>query len=234
MQISEIDGKKKRDKSFNKANGAHVKTILGLFIILLSLVGFYFWETIGEKTVNYKTILVFNQDIEESTVIKSGMLEAVKVPADVLVSGVLTKEDSIIGKEATTFIPKGMQLVSEFFEESELLVGKGSFVMSIPSEWLLNSPQTLRRGDTIYFYPVNTSEAGRYFEEEITPSKCLTSAVVSSARDSSNREVVDTSAVSRQDGSANMSGIEVIVTEAQYESLYESYMLGNTFLIMYK
>ena len=93
----------------------------------------------------------------------------------------------------------------------------GQYVLSIPNQWLLSYPQTLRRGDTVRFY----------CEEEI-----VLSAVVAYARDSSNQEVISADD-ERLKASAPVSLVEVIVDEEKAMKLGKLGEAGKKFVLLY-
>ena len=121
--------------------------------------------------------------------------------------------------ETVQYVPAGTPLFSEFFQDPRLsVVGtSGQYVLSIPNQWLLSYPQTLRRGDTVRFY----------CEGEI-----VLSAVVAYARDSSNQEVVSADD-ERLKASAPVSLVEVIVDEEKALKLGKLGEEGKKFVLLY-
>ena len=60
----------------------------------------------------------------------------------------------IAGMETVQHIPKECPLFPTFFQSKGMVPGRDQYILSIPNEWLLSFPQTLRRGDTAYFYKI--------------------------------------------------------------------------------
>ena len=93
----------------------------------------------------------------------------------------------------------------------------GQYILSIPDQWLMSYPQTLRRGDEVSFY---------------CGGKLVTSALVAYARDSSNQEVMSGDDA-RLEASASVSLVEVVVTEAQAVMLGKLADQGERFVLLY-
>lgn len=195
------------------------KRIAGLILIVASLGCLGFWEFWGREHLSYEKVLVFRQDTARNTAVEESMLEVVfmEEPPD----GAVRAEDasSLMNLETVQYVPAGTPLFSEFFQDPRLSVGgtSGQYVLSIPNQWLLSYPQTLRRGDTVRFY----------CEEEI-----VLSAVVAYARDSSNQEVVSADD-ERLKASAPVSLVEVIVDEEKALKLGKLGEEGKKFVLLY-
>lgn len=194
----------------------NIKSLTGIVLILIALMGIIFWEGIGREIIMYDDVLVLTQEVDENTIITKEMLGKKKVAA--ASKGALTLEnvDAVIDKAAVQYIPKGTEIFPQYFEDSKLLVKENEYVLSIPNDWLESYPQTLRRGDTAYFY---------------TYGKKITSAVVAYAKDGTNQEV--TSDEERLAGSSTISLVEVIVNEEQADLLSKAASAENKFVILY-
>lgn len=195
------------------------KRIAGLILIAASLVCLGFWEFWGREHLSYEKVLVFSQDAARNTVVEESLLEVVLMEKPP--EGALQAEDasSLLHLETVQYVPAGTPLFSEYFQDPRLSVGgaSGQYVFSIPNQWLLSYPQTLRRGDTVRFY----------CEEEI-----VLSAVVAYARDSSNQEVVSADD-ERLQASAPVSLVEVIVNEEKALKLGKLGEAGKKFVLLY-
>ncbi|MGN1412700.1 MAG: hypothetical protein ACI4WY_00485 [Anaerovoracaceae bacterium] len=195
------------------------KRMAGLILIVASLGCLGLWEFWGREHLSYEKVLVFCQDTARNTVVEESLLEIVRMeePPD----GALLAEDTsaVMGLETVQYVPAGTPLFQEFFQDPKLSVGgtTGQYVLSIPNQWLLSYPQTLRRGDTVRFY----------CEEEI-----VLSAVVAYARDSSNQEVISADD-ERLKASAPVSLVEVIVDEEKALKLGKLGEAGKKFVLLY-
>ena len=191
----------------------------GILLIVISLGALGFWEFWGRENLAYEQVIVLRQNIPENTEIVRSLLEVKRVenPGD----QVLMEKDAaaLIGMESAQFIPAGTPLHREFFQDPSLATGgnTGQYILSIPAEWLISFPQTLRRGDEVSFY---------YGEKQVT------SARVAHVRDSSNQEVVSADDA-RLQATAPASQLEVVVTEAEAVKLAAMAEKGKRFMILY-
>lgn len=191
----------------------------GILLIVISLGALGFWEFWGRENLAYEQVIVLRKNIPENTEIVRSLLEVKRVenPGD----QVLMEKDAaaLIGMESAQFIPAGTPLHREFFQDPSLATGgnTGQYILSIPAEWLISFPQTLRRGDEVSFY---------YGEKQVT------SARVAHVRDSSNQEVVS-SDDARLQATAPASQLEVVVTEAEAVKLAAMAEKGKRFMILY-
>lgn len=191
----------------------------GILLIVISLGALGFWEFWGRENLAYEQILVLRQNIPENTEIVRSLLEVKRVenPGE----KVLLEKDAatLIGMESSQFIPAGTPLHREFFQDPSLATGgsTGQYILSIPDEWLISFPQTLRRGDEVGFY---------YGEKQVI------SARVAHVRDSSNQEVVSADDA-RLQATAPASQLEVVVTEAEAVKLAAMAEKGKRFMVLY-
>lgn len=140
------------------------KTAIGIVLIALSIAGMLWWELVGRDSVMYTEVLTLSRDADVGTEITRDMLEIKKTTTPTLRSLRLSDAQSVIGKETVSYIPKGAELFSEFFEDGSLVVHEelGQYIFSIPSSWLVSYPQTLRRGDKITLLLVKDEEEPEY------------------------------------------------------------------------
>lgn len=195
------------------------KRIVGMILIGTCLLALGFWEFWGRKNLGYEEILTVRSELAPNTVVTRDMLTVKKIetaPKDALRPA---DSDKLIGMESKQLIPTGESLYLAYFEESRFNIGNntGKYVLSIPNDWLKSYPQTLRRGDTAYFYCKGT---------------IVTDAVVAYARDGSNQEVRSQDEA-RLVGTAPVSLIEVIVNENQAKLLGNLAEKGNKFVVLY-
>ena len=191
----------------------------GMVLILVSLTTLGIWEFWGRESLTYEQVLVLREDAARNTVIERNMLEIrqMDIPEDT----VLLEQDAenIIGLETVQFVPAGTPLQGEYFQDSALAVGgeTGQYILSIPNEWLMSYPQTLRRGDEVSFY---------------CEGKLVASALVAYARDSSNQEVTSGDDA-RLQASAPVSLVEVVVNEEKALQLGKLADQGKRFVLLY-
>lgn len=194
------------------------KTV-GIVLILVSLSVLGFWEFWGRENLSYEQALVLKADTPKNTCIEKSMLEVCRM--DLHAEGILCGEDAgkLIGMETVQFLPAGTPLYAEYFQEPALAVGgeTGKYILSIPGQWLMSYPQTLRRGDEVSFY---------------CDGKLVVTALVAYARDSSNQEVISEDDA-RLQASAPVSLVEVVVDESQALKLGKLADKGKRFVLLY-
>ena len=150
------------------------KKIIGIVLIAVSVSALIVWEKWGKTQLLYDEVLVCRENISRGTVMREDMFETVKM--DVREKGFIRPEErkSLIGKEAVSFVHKGMPLFPEYFVREGLSAGRnGRFILSVPEDWLASMPSSIGRGNQAYFY---------------SGSRLLIEAPVS-AFDAENREI---------------------------------------------
>ncbi|MCI6013276.1 MAG: hypothetical protein PUK54_03350 [Firmicutes bacterium] len=195
------------------------KRIVGLLLIAASLSCLGFWEFWGREHFSCEKILVLREDAARNVSVEENMLEIVLMehpPEDALRADAANE---ILHMETVQYIPAGTPLFSEYFQDPRLAVGgnSGKYVLSIPNQWLLSYPQTLRRGDTVSFF---------------CGDEMVLSAVVAYARDSSNQEVTSGDD-ERLKSSGPVSLVEVIVDEEKARKLGKLAEEGKKFVLLY-
>ena len=170
-----------------------IKPIIGILLIILSISGLLIWEKWGKDRLFYDEVLVLKKNVNEGTVITEDLLTTRKlnIDEDYIPS---RERESILGKEAASFIHKGTPLFDEFFRLPVLSPSeeKGSYAFAIPQEWIMSVPESLSRGDRLFvFYG----------------SKLLTSAyVVSSGEDEPVEIIVNREQAEQISGIASKGG----------------------------
>ncbi len=195
------------------------RKLTGMVIILVTLVLLGVWELWAKESLIYDKILVLNTKVEAHTLIEKSMVKirrVEKAPEGAIRMG---EEGNIIGKVSSHYIPKDAEIYSEYFTDYEFKVGGSSnkFVFSVPEDWIKSYPQTMKRGDTAYFY---------------CGSEIVVEVVVAYVRDGTNQEVRYADK-ERLNSSAKVSLIEVIIDELQMKKLSNLADKGNTFAILY-
>ena len=220
-----------------------VFSIIGILLMLATIAMIYFWETSGREKYLYKEVVVLNQNVEENTQVTPEMLDLAKINPANFIEGAVVKKEDVNGKYSAQFIAKNSQVCLVYFKDSaEELIKEDFYIFSIPQDWIITFPNSLRRGDTIYFYPVKmASEKGedsKSFNSQgsikVIKESDLVKSEVAYLKDSGNREVVNTVGEDRYDASANISSIEIITN---YEDVFYLEGLAESswkFIILYK
>jgi len=226
-----------------KFKSGAVFSILGIILMLAVLAMIYFWETKGRERFLYTEVVVLNQSIEVGTAIEPGMLNLIKINPNNLMEGAVVRTDEVIGKYSAHFITKYSQLSLAYFKDESVGTTKeNQYIFTIPADWIITFPNSLRRGDTVYFYPVKAAsengEESRSFNSsnstKVTKEGELVKSEVAYLKDSGNREVVNTEGEERYDASANISSIEIITSYEDVSYLENLADSGWKFIILYK
>lgn len=219
-----------------------VRGLLGVLLIVIAIGTIFYWEIYGRQDFLYKDIVVLNEDVDKNEVITTDMLEYKKIEQTTFIDDAIVDSRSIVGKAAKNYIPKGVQLVEKYFDDSELVLDKDQYIFRIPLEWLKAFPNTLRRGDKIYFYEVSTGAVLHNTTEgeiisnnkEALKNEPITSAMVAYVKDGSNNEVITLSEEDRYNGSNVISEIEIVTNIDTVNLLRKSINNEKTFIIMYQ
>lgn len=129
------------------------KQIIGILLIIISIIGLAVWEKWGKAQLLYDDVLVLRDNVAKGTVITASMMETRKmnITEDFIT---FEEKDEIIGKETAAFVHKGVPLFAEYFQEARLSPGekRGDYVLAVPQEWILSKPETLSKGDKVFFF----------------------------------------------------------------------------------
>jgi len=226
-----------------RKKGTLIFSILGVVLMIASIITIYWWETSGRAQLLYSEVVVLNQSIEADTTITEDMLDLVKIDPGSFIEGAVVDKEKVIGKTTTQYIPKYSQLNLEYFKGEKVKSSKeDQYIFTIPADWIITFPNSLRRGDIIYFYPVKIEDEK---EEEsnsfnisssikVTKESDLVKSEVAYLKDSGNREVVDTVGNERYDASANITSIEIITNWEDFSYLQGLAYKNYKFIILYK
>lgn len=211
--------------------------IIGILLIVVAIGGIVLWEYGGRAEFTYKDVLVLNKDVPVGTTINMNQLGTMRIDQSALLPGRVENPNDIVGKQTVTFIPKGLQLSPKFFADKDLVLQDGYYVFSIPEDWIYSCPQTLRRGDDIYFYPYlpisGQEKTSELRGESIAPETALLKEKVIYVKDNANREVIDVTP-ERMDGSAVLAKVEILIDDKGYQALKTYADQGYKFILMYQ
>ena len=196
------------------------KRIIGIILIFSTLTALAFWELWGRSNLGYQKIPVLKKDTERYTKITADMLTF--KPIEHPNKGTLTGADieGLEGMAAGQYIPAGEPLYANYFTEAEFMTGEAtdSFILALPEQWLAAYPQTLRRGDRVFFY---------------CGGEAVTDAIAVHVKDSNNQEIYSAGNERLQD-SGRVQSIEVVVNATQASQLEKLAAKGNRFLLLYQ
>lgn len=204
-----------------RKNAMVIAPVIGIITIILMISLVWYWETSGRELYFYNEIIVLNSEVNKGTIITNELLSTKKVENDSINEGVVLNTNEIIGLEAKHYVPKETELHINYFESQSLLNRENAYIVRIPNEWLYSIPNTLRRKDTIVFYPVNTKDA------------VILKTQVAYVKDSGNREVQTVNTENRLDGSSIITEVSVVATLDEFKRLESTVLNGNKLIIMY-
>lgn len=193
------------------------RRIIGLAMITVTLAAIGIWEFWGRENISYRQVIVLREDTKAHTVISEDDIQTKKLESP---SGeALTEADAenLIGMETSQYVAADTELRREYFQTSQLAVGQdsGKALMSLPSDWLLSFPQTLRRGDKVNIYNGTVK---------------LMEAVTAHVKDSGGQEVLSQDS-QRMEASSALSHIEIIGSEEDLVELSKLASEGAKFTL---
>lgn len=178
------------------------KTIIGVFLIVISLVGIVGWEMIGREKVMFEDILVLTKDVKEHDVITEKDLAVMSVYKPNSECLRLDSYEYIIGKEASQFIHNRTELYDEYFNEMGVSVNKekGEKIYTLTKDELTVMPPGIKKGSMIELW----SDGQKIFK-----------TVVLNVKDANGNEII------KKDGmyEDNISYIEIIANNEAIEDL---------------
>lgn len=193
------------------------RRIIGLAMITVTLAAIGLWEFWGRENISYRQVIVLREDTKAHTVISEDDIQTKKLESP---SGeALTEADAenLIGMETSQYVAADTELRREYFQTSQFAVGQdsGKALMSLPSDWLLSFPQTLRRGDKVNIYNGTVK---------------LMEAVTAHVKDSGGQEVLSQDS-QRMEASSALSHIEIIGSEEDLVELSKLASEGAKFTL---
>ena len=193
------------------------RRIIGLAMITVTLAAIGIWEFWGRENISYRQVIVLREDTKAHTVISEDDIQTKKLESP---SGEALSEadaEKLIGMETSQYVAADTELRREYFQTSQFAVGQdsGKALMSLPSDWLLSFPQTLRRGDKVNIYNGTVK---------------LMEAVTAHVKDSGGQEVLSQDS-QRMEASSALSHIEIIGSEEDLVELSKLASEGAKFTL---
>ena len=193
------------------------RRIIGLAMITVTLAAIGIWEFWGRENISYRQVIVLREDTKAHTVISEDDIQTKKLESP---SGEALTEagaENLIGMETSQYVAADTELRREYFQTSQFAVGQdsGKALMSLPSDWLLSFPQTLRRGDKVNIYNGTVK---------------LMEAVTAHVKDSGGQEVLSQDS-QRMEASSALSHIEIIGSEEDLVELSKLASEGAKFTL---
>lgn len=222
-----------------------LKGILGIIIMFVALAATYIWVTQGQTAIESVTLLVAQKDIPKGTVIEDAEMyfKPKKISLNSAVQEALKPDqiDIINGRIAEGFIPANGQITQKSFSENSLILKENQFIFKLPPTWVYSIPSSIRRGDKISIYEIDSKiesklSAGEDINTVLVKGKLesILDTTVEYVKDSTNREVTDTNGNKRLDGTSQVSAIEIICTRDETQVLESSVLEGKKLIVVYR
>lgn len=231
-----------------KSKLAYFMAFLLLGLVVISIVA---WDLTFKEKLLYEDVPVLKESVIEGTLITESMIYIDKKESDDIVDGAILDVAMILGKTAKQYIPKNAQLVEYYLTSQELVLADNEFLFSIPMEWVLTFPDSLRRGDVVKVYEIPeefqekvgaAAEKTEGMVEHMTAGELelisddvnhLFDSTLMFVKDSASREVITVSSNERYDSSSKISSLELIVDDEKLGLMKQSREDGNHFIIVY-
>jgi hypothetical protein len=135
--------------------------IIGIVLVILTITFFILWNVYLDEKISTVEIITLTQDAHKNDPITSNMITTKRLDRHSIAVGALLPKDvdRLIGQCASQTIPAGVQLFDVYFQPSTMTLNDDEQLVSIPSDWILAVPQSLRRGDSVFFYAFATEDA---------------------------------------------------------------------------
>lgn len=229
------------------------KGLFGIIFMALAIVALFVWMQYGKEFLG-RSVLVAKTQINEGTVIDKidTYFEEVKMDEKAIIKNSLTFDEAktILGKAAKQVIPENGQVIAGMFAKPGVVVSGDKFVYKVPTSWIYAVPSSIRSGDDISFYEIdsfiensisrnvtknNDGTLATYTHKVRTGAqKPVLNSTVKYVKDSTNREVVDAEGPKRYDGTSQVSSIEIVCTEAEMKILEARVIDGFKFIVVYR
>ncbi len=226
-----------RGMAFNR-----IKGILGVLMIISAVGIIIYWENIGREELLYKEIIIAKEDIHKNDMITEENITFAKIEKNMITDHTALEREQVLNKESKQFIPQKSIIDLRYLGEPELLIHDDEYIMKIPGGWIHECPDSLRRGDHIFLYPILLSteqfpgDESALKEEVVFKKAPVAEMIVAYVKDSGNREVVNAGneKSERLDGTAGIDSIEVIISLDIIEELLDLYEKGYKFIALYQ
>lgn len=205
----------------------HIKFILGILLILISISGLFLWEWRGRETIMMDQVLVAKEAIEKGTKVTSSMFVTKGVSRENKLSGALTPDqvNQFQGKEASQLIAENDQIIMEYFRDDEFYLDKDESIFVIEPTWISMRSSSIRRGDVVDIYGSYGGEILGTFQIAYVKDEAereVRNADLELQRAANNDNILE-----REDSTSVIDHIEIITTYSEYEKLV-SYVSGTT------
>lgn len=128
-----------------------IRPIVGILLILLSIMGLFWWENVGRENFMMESIMVAKNDIKIGSIISEKDFIEIKNITENTISGAITPQNfyKVKGLISKQFIPKLGQVNCKMFTEKEEVLSKEDSIFPIKEIWIDSRSSSIRKGDMI-------------------------------------------------------------------------------------
>lgn len=208
--------------------GNVIKSILGIILIVVSVAGLFYWESMGRVKWTMVEVKAAAMDIKQGARLTEEMLKTIRVPKEELVGKAITSVShnlSEVGR-ARQFIPANAQLSADFFETAKESLTIGKALFQIKNEWIESRSSTLRAGDAIAIYSNDGALNFGHFRTAFVKDE-----KDGEVTDDENGET-EADLLNRKNAVARISHIEIWADLQEYEAIRGFAQQGGSLLIV--
>ena len=135
----------------------HIRIILGVLLLIASIAGVFFWETIGRSKLMMEEVIAAGRDIRAGAVIEENMLSLIEIPKGSRIKKGFSAEEwgLVVGKRTALPISGKQQLSADFFLDETAELAEDEAFFKIPGSWIAMRSSSLRRGDYVEIFGDN-------------------------------------------------------------------------------
>ncbi|MFS0783395.1 hypothetical protein [Bacillus sp. 1P06AnD] len=191
------------------------------------------------KSFTTTQVVMAKDVIEKDTPIKREQVWIFQMPKELVTDEMYRSVDDVIGKTATQVIQANQFISIKALDHSKLRPSPDYEFFSIPNDWVVEIPGTLRRYDEVNISALYSGKQSSKTEGDsntavIKDDYVLEDVVVAYVKGSKNDEVTGTQpGDDRLFGSQNPSTIQLSMTLSQFKDLEKLYLEGYRFVLSY-
>lgn len=228
--------------------------ILALIAVIVAIGLAILWSMYLDEKVNTLKVYRTNIDLPKAAMINAANLSLINMKVENVPDGAIKDLSELQGKESVIALPRGTILTKSLFDDANVVLNNDQIFTPIPNQWIFSTPGSLRRKDMvdIYAYPLKNTESTVKNSENGQGSNSINSTstvnnvvydtgpvlsniTVAFVKDSSNQEVKPSNdKQQRFDATGNISLLELVLTDEQFNLLKTIALEGYKFIFVYR
>jgi hypothetical protein len=237
------------------------KIILPILLALCTAGSVIVWDVFFKGKIDSVMVVVVkaNQSIETKETITKDKLTVERRQREDLLANPVTSIDSVVGKDAKSFIAGNSMVTADMIDYNDLIPNKkkGELIRPIPTKWLYATASSMRRKDKADIYLIKDGTTAKQTTDDprvedlaqkngqiirsMVKEPILKDVSVLYARDTSGNEVVtnpeDKNSTSEQrlTSTSQIQQLELILNEDDFQKIIKNVLDdGYTLYIAYK